>query len=40
MYSVKEMGIELVSVAKNRALEYGTEAGCENCRTLEGAGIR
>lgn len=34
-----EMGIDLVTLANNHALDYGTEALLDTCSTLEGAGI-
>lgn len=35
----REMGIDLVTVANNHTLDYGTEALLDTCRTLDDAGI-
>lgn len=37
---LKDMGLDLVTLANNHALDYGTEALLDTCETLDGAGIR
>lgn len=36
---LQEMGIDLVTLANNHALDFGTEALLDTCATLDGAGI-
>lgn len=37
---MNELGIDLVSLANNHSLDYGTDALVDTCTTLDGAGIR
>lgn len=37
---MKEIGVDLVSLANNHSLDYGTDALVDTCATLDGAGIR
>ena len=37
---MKEIGVDIVALANNHTLDYGTEALLDTCTTLEGAGIK